>query len=106
MASVMPSERMLRQRTVAVMIMPGKKAVHHLPSMTDRFEEASDRTLPQVGTIVAGSPEPMKVRDASRMIASATRTVAKTRTGAAVLRMTCLTRIQGAFAPETMTART
>ena len=48
----------------------------------------------------------MKVREASRMMASATRTVAKTSTGAAVLRMTCLTRIHGARAPDTMTART
>ena len=85
---------------------PGKKAVHHLPRRTDRFDEASDRTLPHVATVVAWRPDPMKVREASRMIASATRTVAKTRTGAAVLRMTCLTRIHGARAPETITART
>ena len=106
MASVMPSDRMLRHRTVIMMNRPGKNAVHHLPSRTDRFDEASDRTLPHVATVVAWRPEPMKVREASRMIASATRTVANTRTGAAVLRMTCLVRIQGARAPETITART
>ena len=102
----MPSDRRFRHSTVIMMNRPGNVAVHHMPCRTERFVEASDRTLPHVGTVVAWRPEPMKVREASRMIASATRTVANTRTGAAVLRRTCLTRIQGARAPETITART
>ena len=89
-----------------MMSKPGNSAVHQAPWLMEPFVEASDKTLPQVGTKLDFRPVPMKVREASRMIASATSTVAKTRTGAAVLRTTCFVKIQGALAPETITART
>ena len=40
------------------------------------------------------------------MMASATRVTVKTMIGAMQLRRTCLIKIHGALAPETMTART
>ena len=61
--------------------------------------------LPQVG-VGSGMPALMKDSDASNTIASATDRVVNTMTGAAMLRVTCLKRIHGARAPETMTART
>ena len=51
-------------------------------------------------------PAPMKVSEASKMMASATRVTVKTMIGAMQLRRTCLIKIHGALAPETMTART
>ena len=61
--------------------------------------------LPHVG-VGSGMPALMKLSDASKTIASATDRVVNTMTGAAMLRMTCLMRIHGARAPETMTALT
>ena len=61
--------------------------------------------LPHVG-VGSGMPAEMKDRDASNTMASATSTMVNTMTGAMQLRMTCFTRIHGARAPETTTART
>ncbi len=103
MASVRPSERMLSARQVTMMAMPGKSACHQRPASTP--PRASARMLPQVG-VGSWMPAPMKVREASKMMASATRVTVNTMIGAMQLRRTCLIRIQGARAPETMTART
>ncbi len=63
------------------------------------------KRLPHVG-VGSWMPAWMKESEASKTMASATRTVAKTMIGATLLRATCLTRIQGARAPETTTALT
>ena len=52
----------------------------------------SERMLPHEGC-GGCTPAPKKESEASNTIASATITVAKTKTGAAVLRTTCLRRI-------------
>ena len=103
MASVMPSERMLSARQVIMIAMPGKSACHQRPERTP--PRASARMLPQVG-VGSVMPAPMKVREASKMMASATSVTVKTMIGARQLRMTCFQRIHGARAPETTTART
>lgn len=61
MASVMPSDRMLSTGPQIMMNRPGKNAVHHLPSRTDRFDEASTGRCPR-GHGGRPAPEPMKVR--------------------------------------------
>ena len=48
----------------------------------------------------------MNDSEASNTMASATSTMVNTMTGAMQLRMTCFTRIHGARAPDTTTART
>ena len=103
MASVMPSETMLRHRTVSMIMMPGNSACHQRPASTPL--RASARMLPQVG-VGSGIPALMKAREASNTMASATSTMVNTRTGATQLRTTCFHRIHGARAPETTTART
>ena len=103
MASVMPSERMFSARHVTMIAMPGNSACHQRPDSTPA--RASARMLPQVG-VGSAMPADRKVSDASKMMASATSVTVNTRIGAAQLRRTCLTRIHGARAPETMTART
>ena len=83
--------------------MPGKSACHQRPSRTP--SRADERMLPHVG-VGSAMPAPMKVSDASKMMASATSVTVKTMIGAMQLRRTCRMRIHGARAPETMTART
>ena len=61
--------------------------------------------LPHVG-VGSGMPAEMNDSEASNTMASATSTMVNTMTGAMQLRMTCFTRIHGARAPETTTART
>ena len=61
--------------------------------------------LPQVG-VGSGMPAEMNDSEASNTMASATSTMVNTMTGAMQLRMTCFTRIHGARAPDTTTART
>ena len=61
--------------------------------------------LPQVA-VGSVMPAPMKVSDASKMMASATSVTVKTMIGAMQLRSTCLIKIQGAWAPDTIAART
>ena len=61
--------------------------------------------LPQVG-VGSAMPAERNVREASKMMASATSVTVKTMMGAAQLRRTCFIKIHGARAPETMTART
>ena len=102
-ASVMPSERMLRHRTVIMMARPGNSACHHWPDSTPA--RASARMLPQVGS-GSGMPAEMNDRDASNTMASATSTMVYTSTGAMQLRTTCFQSIHGARAPDTTTART
>ena len=103
MASVMPSDTMLRHKTVSMIMMPGNSACHQRPANTPA--RASDRMLPQVG-VGSGMPAAINESDASNTIASATKTIVNTKTGAMQLRTTCFRRIQGARAPLTMTART
>ena len=103
MASVMPSERMLSARQVIMMARPGNSACHQRPASTP--PRASARMLPQVA-VGSWIPAPIKVSEASKMMASATRVTVKTMIGAMQLRRTCLIKIHGALAPETMTART
>ena len=103
MASVTPSERMLRHKTVTMMNKPGNSACHQRPESTPA--RASARMLPQVG-VGSGMPAEMKARDASKTMASATQTTVKTRMGARQLRITCFHKIQGARAPLTIAART
>ena len=62
--------------------------------------------LPQVGVFTEVMPAPMNDSDASKTIASATSTVAKTMIGAAQLRATCLPRIHHVRAPTTLDAET
>ncbi|CQB87699.1 Uncharacterised protein [Chlamydia trachomatis] len=102
-ASVMPSERMFRHKTVIMIAKPGNNACHQYPKITPALAE--DKMLPHVG-VGSGIPALMKLREASNTIASATESVVNTITGAAILRVTCLSKIQGARAPETITART
>ncbi len=96
MASVMPSERMLSARQVIMMARPGTA-----PATNGRAHAAaaSARMLPQVA-VGSWIPAPMKVREASKMMASATRVTVKTMMGAMQLRRTCLIKIHGALAPE------
>ena len=103
MASVRPSDRMLRARQVIMMARPGNTACHQRPASTPA--RASDRMLPQVG-VGSPMPAPMKVSDASKTMASATSVTVKTMMGAMQLRSTWRMRTHGARAPETMTART
>ena len=103
MASVMPSDRMFRHSTVIMMARPGNSACHQRPASTP--PRASDRMLPHVG-VGSGMPAEMNDSEASNTMASATSTMVNTMTGAMQLRMTCFTRIHGARAPETTTART
>ena len=103
MASVMPSDKTFRQSVVIMMNKPGNSACHQRPERTPA--RASARMLPQVG-VGSGMPALMNANDASNTIASATHTTVNTKMGAKQLRMTCFTKIHGAFAPETMAART
>ena len=103
MASVIPSDRMLRHSTVIMMRMPGKKVAHQAPLMS-RLRPAAI-TLPQDGS-GSGTPACRNDSEASNTIASATSTVAKTSTGAMALRATCRTMIRGVPAPITRTAET
>ena len=102
-ASVRPSERMFSARQVIIIARPGKNACHQRPARTPA--RASARILPHVG-VGSAIPAPIKVKDASKMIASATSVTVKTMMGAMQLRRTCFHKIQGARAPETMVALT
>ena len=102
-ASVMPSERMLRHSTVIMIRMPGKNVAHQAPAIS-RLRPAAI-TLPQLGS-GSGTPACRNDSDASKTIASATRIVANTSTGAAALRATCLMMMRGVRAPMTRTEET
>ena len=104
MASVSPSDRTLRHRVVMRMSRPGKKVGHQWPDRSSSLP--SERMFPQVGVLTDLMPAPMKDSEASKTIASATRTVAKTMIGAMQLRATCLRRIHGTGAPITLEAAT
>ena len=89
-ASVSPSAKMFKANTVKRIITPAKVVAHHAPFNT--MLRPSERMLPHEGC-GGCTPAPKKESEASNTIASATITVAKTKTGAAVLRTTCLRRI-------------
>ena len=74
MASVRPSDRTLRHRVVMRIIRPGKKVGHQWPDM--RSSLPSESILPQVGVLTDLMPALRKDREASKTMASATRTVA------------------------------
>ena len=95
---------MLRHRVVTRIIRPGKKVGHQCPDRSRALP--SESMFPQVGVLTDWMPAPMKDRDASKTMASATSTVAKTMMGARQLRATCLPRIQGTGAPMTLEAAT
>ena len=81
---------MFNANTVSKIITPAKVVAHHAPFNT--MFRPSDNTLPQDGC-GGCTPAPKKESEASNTIASATITVAKTNTGAAVLRTTCLSKM-------------
>ena len=81
---------MFNANTVSKIIIPAKVVAHHAPFNT--MLRPSDNTLPQDGC-GGCTPAPKKESEASNTIASATITVAKTNTGAAVLRTTCLSKM-------------
>ncbi|MDP9882704.1 hypothetical protein J2W21_000183 [Sinomonas atrocyanea] len=89
-ASVRPSARMFSARTVSRIVMPPKVVGHQPPAKTSC--RPSLMTLPHEAAGCC-TPAPRKESEASRMIASATMTVANTSTGAAVLRTMCLVRM-------------
>lgn len=102
-ASVIPSDRMLRHSTVSMMRMPGKNVAHHAP-LISRLRPAAI-TFPQDGS-GSGTPACRNDSEASKTMASATSTVAKTRTGAIALRATWRTMMRGVPEPITRTAET
>ena len=104
MASVSPSERILRHRVVMRMSSPGKKVGHQCPDSSRALP--SESILPQVGVLADWIPVPIKDSEASKTMASATSTVANTIIGAMQLRATCLARIHGTEAPITLEADT
>ncbi len=102
-ASVRPSARMFSDRTVIRIARPGKSVAHQPPAR--RIFCPYERMLPQLG-FGSWTPAPMKDRLASKMIASATSTVANTITGAAQLIATCLSTMWWRRAPMTFSAAT
>ena len=74
MASVRPSDRTLRHSVVMRIINPGKKVGHQCPDSSSALP--SESMLPQVGVLTEVMPAPMKDSEASKTMASATRTVA------------------------------
>src|SRR5699024_9756183 len=68
-ASVMPSDKMFKHKTVAMIAKPGYSACHHRPAKTPPC--ASDKIFPHDG-MGSCSPAPINVNDASKIIASAT----------------------------------
>ena len=103
-ASVRPSAKIFRLSVVIRISRPGKNVTHQWPDSSSILP--SDSMLPQVGVFTEVMPAPMNDSDASKTIASATSTVAKTMIGAAQLRATCLPRIHQVRAPTTLDAET
>ena len=65
---------MFRHRVVIRIISPGKNVGHQWPDSSSALP--SESMLPQVGVLTALMPAPMNDSEASKTIASATRTVA------------------------------
>jgi hypothetical protein len=84
---------------------PGKNVAHQPPMSTISLPKAM--TDPQDEAASCGeSPPPMKDRDASKTMASATITVVNTMIGAAQLRRMCFHRMCGRRAPMIRSAAT